>query len=75
MMRTVMRVSVQASISAVQMSANSLKYVTSVFMASASKDLPHRAAARYVGCPTLGLGKALSHASHTNAGAAALPER
>jgi hypothetical protein len=33
MIRTVMRVSVQASISAVQMSANSLKYVTSVFMA------------------------------------------
>jgi hypothetical protein len=32
MMRTVMRVSVQASISAVQMSANSIKYVTSVFM-------------------------------------------
>jgi hypothetical protein len=31
-MRRVMRVSVQASISAVQMSANSLKYVTSVFM-------------------------------------------
>jgi hypothetical protein len=32
MMRTVMQVSVQASISAVQMSANSIKYVTSVFM-------------------------------------------
>jgi hypothetical protein len=31
-MRTVMRVSVQASISAVQMSANSLIYVTSIFM-------------------------------------------
>jgi hypothetical protein len=33
MMRAVMRVSVQASISATQMSANSLKYVTSVSMA------------------------------------------
>jgi hypothetical protein len=30
MIRTVMRVSIQASISAVQMSANSLKYVTSM---------------------------------------------
>jgi hypothetical protein len=30
MIRTVMRVSVQASISAVQMSTNSLKYVTSM---------------------------------------------
>jgi tetrahydromethanopterin S-methyltransferase subunit F len=32
MMRTVMSVSVQASVSAVQISANSIKYVTSVFM-------------------------------------------
>jgi tetrahydromethanopterin S-methyltransferase subunit F len=32
MMRTVMHVSVQASISAVQISANSIKYVTSVFI-------------------------------------------
>jgi hypothetical protein len=32
MMRTVMRVSVHASISDAQMSANSIKYVSSVFM-------------------------------------------
>jgi hypothetical protein len=32
MMRTVMRVSVQSSISAAQMSANSINYVTSVFI-------------------------------------------
>jgi hypothetical protein len=48
MMRIVMRVSAQASISAVQMSASSLKYVTRVFMALrltyVSVDLGHELA-------------------------------
>jgi hypothetical protein len=47
MMRTVMRVSVQASISAIQMSANSLKYVTSVFTGCSS----HRGVDRELGAP------------------------